>query len=177
MKKSTAKPGGQDPYVRADPIPVPDATETSTETGWALFSELSATENLRYADTVPLTAPGAAAPPLPRPGAARVKLLAGLGKPITIDSVLQLARQNARICPQPAKWQELYELLLAKRPSAQAPEPMPALTGAAWAATSELAKKMCLREQAAWAAAHGCLDELHAFMQALHEQDWHHSGQ
>lgn len=179
MKKSPPKPGsgrpGHDPYLHADPIPVPDATESSTETGWALFSELSETENMRYADTVPLTAPGAAVPPLRRPGAPPVKLLAGLAKPVTIDAVLEMARQNQRVCPQQGKWHELHELLLARRRSPNAPEPMPPLSGPAWDATSELAKKMCLREQAAWAAANGCLDDLHAFMKALREEDWYHA--
>lgn len=165
-----------EPYVRGDPIPLPDASETNTETTWALFSELSATENMRYADTVPLTAPGAGVPDLPRPGGARVKLLASLvGRPVSTETVMQLARQNQRVCPQPAPWQQLYELLLARRREPDAPGPMPVLDAAAWRATPELAKRMCLRSQVEWAAAQGCLGAMHAFLNGLREEDWHHA--
>jgi hypothetical protein len=176
--RSRRPPAAGDPpdtYVFGDPIPVPDATEKSSETAWGLFSELSATQDLRYADTVPLTVPGAAVPP--RPGAKPVKLLAGLlPQRITAEAVLLLARQNNRVCPQPAPWHELHGLLLACRPAPSSDAPMVPLTGTAWSETPELAKRMCLRSQIDWASSHGCLAQAHAFLQQLREEDWYHGS-
>jgi hypothetical protein len=169
--------GGDPPdtYVFGDPIPVADATEKSSETAWGLFSELSATQDLGYADTVPVTAPGAAVPPLP--GAMPVKLLAGLlPRRITAEAVLSLARQNNRICPQPAPWQALHDLLAVCRPSPATDAPVAPLTGAAWHEAPELTKRMCLRSQIEWASRHGCLEQAHAFLKELREEDWHHVG-
>lgn len=165
-----------EPWLPGDPIPAPDATERSTDTSWALFSELRATDDMRYADTVPLTQAGIAAAPLPRPGGARLKLLPRvLGTAATVDAVLMLSRQNGRVCPMPLKWQEMFELLQARRAAPPAPGPMPVLDPAAWVRTSDLAKRMCLRDHLEWAATHGCLDEVQRFLKGLREEEWHHT--
>jgi hypothetical protein len=173
-RRPPAAPGDPpDTYVFGDPIPVPDATEKSSETAWGLFSELSATQDLRYADTVPLTVAGAAVPP--RPGAKPVKLLADLlPQRIAPDAVLSLARQTNRVCPQPAHWQQLHDLLAACRAGPSTDAPMTPITGTAWRETPELAKRMCLRSQIEWASSHGCLAQAHAFLKQLREEDWHH---
>lgn len=44
-------------YFPGDPIPVPEATEATSDSAWALFSDDATTQALDFADTVPLTLP------------------------------------------------------------------------------------------------------------------------
>ena len=43
------------PYQHGDPIPRPDFEEKNTDTSWALFTDLAASENRSFADTAPPT--------------------------------------------------------------------------------------------------------------------------
>jgi len=70
----------------------------------------------------------------------------------------------------------MFELLMSKRPSPETPEPMPVLAAQSWRHTSDLAKRMCLRDHVYWAATHGCLQDVHALLKALTEEEWHHIG-
>ena len=47
------QPDTINPYLQGDPIPKPEAVEVDTDTTWAEFSDLQATENRRFADTAP----------------------------------------------------------------------------------------------------------------------------
>jgi len=42
---------------------------------------------------------------------------------IALEEVLIEARRNQRVCPQPRKWKELYDLLPGKRRKANSWEP------------------------------------------------------
>jgi hypothetical protein len=169
------------PYVQGDPIPKIEAIEKDTDTTWAEFANLSAAENRRFADTAPASSKGfgdtevrAYAPTTPAP---LQNLNARPANPVvrelTVVEVMVEARKNNRVCPKPEKWQQLYELLPARRPS----EPPPPLVGAAWNGTPSIPKRMCFREHIEWAAGHGALQQVYAFMKALPETDWHHMGE
>jgi hypothetical protein len=95
----------------------------------------------------------------------------------SIDQVLAVATENNRVCPQPKKWQQLYELLPNKTRKGAGWEPALPLILAAWWDTPAMSKMLRLREHIEWAAAHGCLEQVHEFMQSLAEEEWHHLGE
>ena len=95
---------------------------------------------------------------------------------ITVEDVLAEAQKNKRVCPQPQKWQELYELLPNKKRKGLGWEPALPLILAAWWDTPAMSKMLRLREHIEWAALHGCLDQVHGFIQSLSEDEWHHIG-
>ena len=43
----------QERYLPGDPIPVPDAMESNTESNWALFSDVQSEPEPDFLDTVP----------------------------------------------------------------------------------------------------------------------------
>jgi len=96
---------------------------------------------------------------------------------IGIADVLALATENGRVCPQPQKWQRLYELLpdKKKRKGAGWEPPLPLIL-AAWWGTPPSSKILRVREHIEWAAAHGVLDEVYSFLHSLPEDEWHHLG-
>lgn len=95
----------------------------------------------------------------------------------TLEEVLAEAQKNSRICPQPQKWQELYELLPDKKRKGAGWEPSLPLILAAWWDTPAMSKMLRLREHIEWADAHGCLEQIHSFLLALPEDQWHHVGE
>src|SRR3954462_5863032 len=116
-----AAPAKVDPYQALDPIPQPDVQERSSDTVWALWSEVRENEQKRYADTVPLTVPGAKGPAVPlRPAAPPPATN-------TLDQLLDECKRNNRVCPRPEHWQRLDLLLRAKSAAAagRLPKPVP----------------------------------------------------
>jgi hypothetical protein len=95
----------------------------------------------------------------------------------TLDEVLAETQKNNRICPQPEKWQQLYELLPERKRMGAGWEPSLPLILAAWWDTPAMLKMLRLREHIEWAAAHGCLEKVYLFLQALSEDEWHHIGE
>lgn len=96
---------------------------------------------------------------------------------ITICQVLAVATENKRICPQPQKWQQLYELLPDRKRKGAGWEPSLPLILAAWWDTPAMSKILRLREHIEWAAAHGVLEQVHAFLWSLPEEEWYHLGE
>ena len=47
------QPRTQERYLPGDPIPVPDAIESNTESNWALFSDVQRDPDPEFLDTVP----------------------------------------------------------------------------------------------------------------------------
>jgi len=95
----------------------------------------------------------------------------------TLETVLAQIQANNRVCPMPQKWQQLYELLPNKRRAGAGWEPSLPLILAAWDNTPAMSKMLRLREHIEWAAAHNCIDEVHTFLEALPEEQWHHVGE
>lgn len=175
------QPDTLNPYLQGDPIPKPEAIEMDTDTTWAEFADLAATENRRFADTAPAsrtmpmgdTEGGAYAPTAPAPlQNLQARPATPVLRELTVVEVMVEARKNNRVCPKPAKWQQLYEMLPDRRPS----EPPLPLLGAAWDGTPSIPKRMCFREHIEWAAGHGALQQVYTFMKSLPEAEWHHMG-
>ena len=169
------------PYQQGDPIPRPDAVEIDTDTSWALFTDLVASENRSFADTAPPTdtmrypadeRSYAATVPAPLQGVPK----APARNELSVVEVMVEARRNNRVCPQPARWQQLYDMLPGKKHSGAGWEPPPPLVDAAWLGTPSIPKRMCLREHIEWAASHGGLEQVYAFMKSLPENEWYHMG-
>jgi hypothetical protein len=95
---------------------------------------------------------------------------------ITLDKVLAEVQKNSRVCPQPIAWNQLYEMLPGKRRQGNGWEPAVPLILAAWWETPALMKMLRLREHIEWAHSHGCLEQVHSFLQQLAESEWHHIG-
>ena len=84
----------------------------------------------------------------------------------TLEEVLAEAQKSNRICPQPQKWNQLYELLPEKKRKGTGWEPSLPLILGAWWDTPAMSKMLRLREHIEWAAAHGCLAQVYSFLQA-----------
>ena len=95
----------------------------------------------------------------------------------TLEEVLVEVQKNNRICPQPQKWQQLYEMLPNKKRKGGGWEPALPLILAAWWDTPALPKMLRLREHIEWAAAHGCIKRVSSFLHELPEDQWHHTGE
>lgn len=185
MKTPAAKRDGNtlDPYSLGDPIPAPDVEEKNSDTAWALFSDLAAQDNRPFLDTVPPSEAAradegryAATEPAPleaRESREDTQPLVPAQKGVSLGEVIVEARRNNRVCPKPAHWQKLFDMLPDKKKS----EPAPPLVGAAWLGTPSLPKRMYFREHLEWAAAHGCLEEVFDLMKSLPESEWHHMGE
>jgi len=181
-KRAPGSRGLDEPYIRGDVLPAPTAIEMNSESAWDMWKEAHAAHEAKFADTAPMSI--SAAPGDPRFAStepAGLRAEKGPGevpprgpkvKPLTVDDAMLEARKNNRVCPLPARWQELYEML----PERKANRPTPPLVGASWAATPSISKRMCLREHLEWAEAKGSLDAVMAFLKQLPEGDWHHMG-
>ncbi len=92
----------------------------------------------------------------------------------TLDHVLEEAKRDARVCPQPLKWKELWEMLPAKRRKGAGWEPPLPLILAAWHETPHLSKLIRLQEHIRWADLHGVLPEVYDFLKSLNKDDWYY---
>ena len=182
-KRPPGMRGLDEPYIRGDALPSPVAIEMTSESAWDMWKEAHAAHEAKFADTAPM--PASALPTDPRyaatePAGLRAEVGPGHGegprgsklKAPTVDDAMLEARKNNRVCPIPARWQELYQMLLDRKNN----RPTPPLVGASWQATPSISKRMCLREHLEWAEAKGSLDPVLAFMKQLPEGEWHHMG-
>jgi hypothetical protein len=94
-----------------------------------------------------------------------------------LEEVFAEATKNGRVCPQPQRWQELYEMLPGKQRKGAGWEPSFPLILAAWWETPDLSKMLRLREHIEWAVSHNCLDDIYRFLCELPEDQWHHLGE
>jgi hypothetical protein len=169
-------PNFDETYIPGDPIPVAEASERNTDTVWALWSDLVAGETA-FPDTVAMTGRDSAPMPLPASAATRPRVPPGSHASSTLEAVMLEARRNNRVCPQLAKWQQLCQMLTAKSQHIPDVEPALSLLVPAWMETSPLTKRMHFREHVEWAGAHGCIEDVYAFLKRLPEQHWLHMGE
>lgn len=97
-------------------------------------------------------------------------------QPLSVHDVMVEARRFNRVCPLPAAWQRLYDLLPGKLTTGRVWQPPPPITGHAWQATSAMPKRMCLRDHIEWAERQGALEGVMRFIKSLPESQWHHVG-
>lgn len=172
------------PWEAGDSIPAPDAVHGDGESSWALWNEVKQQHEQRFADTAPMTrAPGspeeaAWAATQPAGGALKIpKRVPKKEQVFTLESAMLVARRNNRVCPRPAQWDAFTQLLPARKTVRGSMSPPAAPTGAAWAVTPALTKRLCFREQIEWAERAGVLEKVMAFLQGMPEEDWLHMGE
>jgi hypothetical protein len=175
-------------WEAGDSIPAAEALHHDGDSGWALWTEIAQQHERRFAETVPVTQPPGMSPeeigwaatqpaggvlparlPLPRRSAE---------KPLfTLEGAMLVARRNNRVCPRPQRWDAFMQLLPPKKTLRGTQQPPAPATGAAWAVTPSLTKRLCFREQIEWAERAGALEAVMAFMQSMSEADWLHMGE
>jgi len=94
-----------------------------------------------------------------------------------LEEVLAEVQKNKRVCPQPQKWQQLFDMLPDKQRKGVGWEPALPFMLAAWCDTPAMSKMLRLREHIEWAASHCCLEEVSLFLRELPEDQWHHIGE
>ena len=94
----------------------------------------------------------------------------------TSHSLIAFCRENNRVCPMQQSWNSLFEMLPNRKRTALGWEPALPLVLEAWENTPGPLKTLRLAEHIEWAAEHGALDRVAAFLRGLPEGDWLHAG-
>jgi hypothetical protein len=94
-----------------------------------------------------------------------------------ISDVLALASQDGRVCPKPAAWNRLYELLPDRRRDGYGFIPPAPLILDGWHDSSDEQKRDRFIEHLQWAHTHNALAKVHHFLLRLPESEWHHVGE
>lgn len=89
-----------------------------------------------------------------------------------LQTLIDYAQLNERVCPMPRRWLELYNLLPPPARGESKPA-LPLILGGWWDTSSE-AKKQRFREHLEYAACHGALPAVDRFVRALPEPQWAH---
>ena len=187
-KKPARRSGDLDrPWEAGDSIPAPEALHQDGDTAWAMWNEVAQQHDRRFADTAPMTQPPGMSPEdvgwaatQPAGSAVLPKKLPArpVEKPLfTLEGAMLVARRNNRVCPRPRHWDEFMKLLPERKTMRGSQKPPAPPTGAAWAVTPPLTKRLCFREQIEWAESAGTLEAVMAFMQSLPEEEWLHMGE
>jgi hypothetical protein len=95
---------------------------------------------------------------------------------LQLADLLEYVQAEKRICPNPGRWHQLWELLPDRRQVGAGWVPRLPLILAAWDHTSGLEKLLRLREHIEYAASHGALATVDQFIRALPPEDWHTFG-
>lgn len=192
LPAATKLPREADPhphlYDRHDPLPVPHAQERSSDTTWAMFSDLQEQSDRGFADTQPpdgsmllpidQTTPYAATVPAAFADVPDTHDRAPLRtepKRVSLEDVIAIGRQKNRVCPHPAAWGRLYSLLMSLPAGEGLGAPPSPLLAQAWKQTPFLAKRMVFRSQIEWADATGNLEKVRQFLIDMPEAEWHHN--
>lgn len=91
-----------------------------------------------------------------------------------IDALLEYVRNEDRVCPTPMRWKELFEMLPPPGDDGEKLSLPLILHG--WWDSSNLDKMLRVQHHIRWAAEHGVVAEVDAFLRGLPESDWHHVG-
>lgn len=90
------------------------------------------------------------------------------------ESLIAYCRENSRVCPMPQRWIVLWDLLPDRtRVGVGWQPPLPLILGA-WDDTPGMLKMLRLAEHIEWAADHGALELIAAFLRGLKEDEWFH---
>ena len=90
-----------------------------------------------------------------------------------LKSLLQYVCEEGRICPQPNKWHELWEMLPDKyRVDNGWSVPLPLILDQ-WENTTSLDKMIRLKQHIEYAAEKDLLDLVEKFLKGLTREDWH----
>jgi hypothetical protein len=92
----------------------------------------------------------------------------------SVETVIEFARSEGRVCPQPQRWNELWEMLPEKKRVGVGWSPSLPLILAAWWETSNTDKQERLFSHIRYAAEHGALERVHSFLISLPHDQWHY---
>ena len=95
----------------------------------------------------------------------------------SVETLIAYCREDGRVCPQPIRWIELWEMLPNRTRVGHDWEPALPLVLAAWDTTTALSKMFRLEEHIRWADRNRALKDIAAFLRGLKEEDWHHIGE
>lgn len=91
-----------------------------------------------------------------------------------LSRLLSYCCESGRVCPQPQRWNELFQMLPATRQVGVGWEPSLPLILAAWWEASDGQKRERLSEHVRWANDHGALDRVADFLYSLPPTEWHY---
>lgn len=86
--------------------------------------------------------------------------------------LLEYVKADGRVCPMPAYWDHLWEMLPNKKHVGRGWEPLPPLSLTVWWETPLLAKNLRLIKHIRHAAEHGALDEVDSYLRGLKPEEW-----
>ncbi|OGP84606.1 MAG: hypothetical protein A2V87_02935 [Deltaproteobacteria bacterium RBG_16_58_17] len=89
--------------------------------------------------------------------------------------MLQFVQSEGRICPEPGKWHDLWEMLPDKKRIGSGWQPPLPLILAAWDNTSGIEKMLRLRQHIQYAVEKGILN-IDQYLRNLTQNDWHFVG-
>ncbi len=96
---------------------------------------------------------------------------------VNIENVLEEVKKNNRVCPQPNRWNDIWEMLPNKERVGNGWKPALPLILAAWHDTPHLSKILRFKEHLEWAADNGNLEEVYQFLKNLNENEWYHTDE
>ena len=91
-----------------------------------------------------------------------------------LKDLIDIAKMNGRVCPQPMAWNDLWKMLPNKIMKGNGWEPALPLILAAWDDTPILSKIVRFQEHLEWAEQNNAIDQVFAFLNKLDEKDWYH---
>jgi len=93
-----------------------------------------------------------------------------------LEELLHFVQSEGRICPEPGKWHELWEMLPDKKRVGNGWQPPLPLILAAWDNTSGIEKMLRLRQHIEYAAEKGILNVVDQYLRRLSKDHWHCAG-
>jgi len=90
-----------------------------------------------------------------------------------LHDLLEYVNDEGRICPEPSKWHQLWEMLPDKNRVGSGWNPPLPLILAAWDHTTGLEKMLRLKQHIEYATEKGVLDNVEQFLRNLPEEEWH----
>lgn len=94
-----------------------------------------------------------------------------------LTGLIDYCQRNARVCPLPDKWNELWEMLPDKERVGNGWQPPLPLILGAWHYTSALEKMVRLKEHLEYAEKHKVLEQVDSYLRGLQESEWAHLGE
>ena len=89
-----------------------------------------------------------------------------------LAALVAYVQADRRVCPMPALWNQLWEMLPERRRVGAAWEPPLPLILGAWSIASPREKRQRLVEHIEYSAQHGALEEVDRFLRELASEDW-----
>ena len=91
-----------------------------------------------------------------------------------LNDLLSYCLNNGRVCPLPAKWNELWKILTKDREVQDSLKLNPPLILAAWNESTDQEKMLRLKEQLVYADQNSLIDLAESYLHRLNETHWYH---